>query len=413
MKHILILLIFFTVALSIRAVFYYENRPVYISEQEISLKHLVMTEPRVLGHNQLIRIDSIAVYAPQYPSIRYGDLVEITGRIEEQEYVSKQTGKPIKQLVVRNPEIEVLPQNTAFGFLSAIRSRIETTFKQILPSNEAGLLLGIVLGVRGGIDQDFYDQLKLTGVLHVVAASGANISMVSAFLLSIFITFMKRQTAIIFTIIGICFYAVLSGFDPPIIRAAIMAGVAYGAALLGRQNAGVLSLLMAAFVMLIVDPALVQDIGFQLSFLSTLGIIIIKPIIDKVPPFNRKMVVTEDLSTTLAAQIATVPLMVTVFGTYSPASIIVNLLILWTIPFLMILGGVAAIAALILPILAAPFLYLAYPLLLYFKAVVELLEPLASLIIVQKIPLLIIVGLYLMLGSFLIVLNKREKVYEV
>ncbi|HVZ67198.1 MAG TPA: ComEC/Rec2 family competence protein [Patescibacteria group bacterium] len=292
------------------------------------------------------------------------------------------------------------------GFFTNIDNRVDEVFYKTLPADEAALLLGVVLGQKGNFSKNYLNAIQRTGLLHVIAASGMNVSMVTAFLLLFFAGFLKRQYALAVTAIFIVLYCGLAGFQPSIVRAGIMAIFAIGAGMVGRQNTSILALFFAAFLMLFVSPGLLTNIGFQLSFVATLGIILIDPVLKALG----KNVIFEDARTTMAAQIATTPILLFYFGSYSPVSIISNLLIFWTIPPLMILGGAGGLLALVSPVLAAPFLWLSLPLLLYFKYVTLFTSSLAFQIELKSIPWEIIAGYYMILLAVILMVYKRKKI---
>ncbi len=279
----------------------------------------------------------------------------------------------------------------------------------VLPSREAGLFLGIILGVRDKIDNNFYEKLREVGVLHIIAASGQNVSILASILLVTLEQFVKRKKALLFTALGIGFYALIAGFDPPIVRASIMALISFGALALGRQSTGIYALLLTGWGMMIIKPDSLIDISFQLSFLSTLGIITIKPLLDNI--FSKRLffILKEDLTTTLSAQIATFPLMIAVFGSYSLITLPVNLLVLWTIPIIMVTGVIGSTVALVAPILAKPFLFLTLPLLVYFTNIVDLASGFDLSFSFESIPGAFICGYYLILIALLIKLKTPKR----
>lgn len=283
-----------------------------------------------------------------------------------------------------------------------VKDHIKETYRSILNSQDADLLMGIVFGEN--LDKSSKEKFIRTGVLHVVAASGMNVSMLTSFLLGTLVVFLRRQYAIILTSILVLFYVALADFQPSIIRAAIMALFSLSAGVVGRQNTSLLALFFAGFTMVSWDPNVLTSISFILSFSATLGIILLDPIL--------KQVLTsaffEDFRTTLSAQIATTPILFFFFGSYSPISIVVNFLVLWTIPPLMVLGGAAAVFSFVSQILATPFLYLALPLLSYFQAIVDLFAKGATLFEFKNIPWALVAGYYLIILSGILWMNKRK-----
>ncbi len=359
-------------------------------------------EPRKNERSQYFFVDSVMITFPLYPAFSYGDKIHVKGLVE------KVSGNKGDLLIVKNPEVTKLEnKNPLFNVTKFIRQRVEESVTTLLPEREAGLLLGIILGVRDKIDGEFYQKLRSVGVLHVVAASGQNVSIIAGILLIALQKIVKRKMAILFTMAGILFYAVLSGFDPPIVRASLMAIITFGAMAFGRQTSGVYALMVACWGMVMWDPSLLSNTSFHLSVLSTWGILTIKPILDNGISVKRLIVARDDITTTISAQIATFPIMILAFGTYSLISIPVNLLVLWTVPVLMIGGGVAALLSLILPQLSIPVLLLTYPILAYFTFVVELFSRLDYIFTFQQIPQLLIFGYYLILFGIVIGVNNR------
>lgn len=287
-----------------------------------------------------------------------------------------------------------------------IREKIDNNFNKNLNSEHAALLLGIVFG-NNDLSAESFETFRKTGVLHVVAASGMNVSMLVSFLLAILLVMFRRQQALFICAFAILIYTGLASFQPSIVRAALMSGFALAAGVVGRQNTSLLALFFAGFVMLFWDPIIIENIGFQLSFLATIGIILFAPVFNKLgfqSPFF------EDFKTSIAAQMATMPLILFLFGKVSAISVIVNLLVLWTIPPLMILGFLASAFSLISPFLSLPFHWLAIPLLSYFYWITGFFLYFAPEISLEHIPWAIIVGYYLIAMSGVLVIYKKLKI---
>ena len=210
--------------------------------------------------------------------------------------------------------------------------------------------------------------------------------------------------------LGILFYAFLAGFEPSIVRAAIMGILVFMAQLTGRQNSAFLGLFSAGFIMLFVNPSLIFDIGFQLSFMATLGLIYIRPIFFRKKNLKKlieKSVVGEDVATTISAQIATLPILLANFGSFSFSSILVNALVLWTVPVIMIIGGISALLGLIFAPIGQILAYISIPFLLYFETVVDFFGARSSQLTIDHLPLTIFFGYYLILFSIILRLRKR------
>jgi competence protein ComEC len=302
-----------------------------------------------------LRLAGLKVYLPLFPEISYGDRIVVEGVVSD--------GK------LDNPKlIKILDRKT---FLSGFRNSIINFYQQVLPAKEAGLIGGVVLGSKNAMPQDFYQETKNVGVAHIVVASGTNVTFVVSFLMGIFTLALPRRKAIGFVIIGVIMYLFVSGFDAPLIRAAVMALLAFTAQETGRLiNAWRVLILTGAF-MLIYNPDWLIDIGFILSFASTASIMLFQK---RITGFLKRVpeIIKEDFATTLAAQIGVTPILFVTFGQFNIWSPIANILVLWTVPGIMILGAVGGVMGLIVPDLGKLIIYLCYPILWWFVRVVSL-----------------------------------------
>ena len=215
--------------------------------------------------------------------VNYGDLVRISGNPETppenesfsyQEYLAR---KGIHSLV-SFPRLEVLSSghgNPLLATLYRFRLKGYEVLNSILPQPQAALLSGILLG----LDQDLPDDLVLafqeTGTAHIIAISGFNIAIISAFFFWLFRLLATRWKAFFFSVLVIFLYALLVGAEPAVMRAAIMGAMAILGTQIGRRGSGLNTLVFTAAVMCFFDPYLLWDVSFQLSFAATLGLIVI------------------------------------------------------------------------------------------------------------------------------------------
>ncbi|MBI2430515.1 MAG: ComEC/Rec2 family competence protein [Candidatus Levybacteria bacterium] len=385
--------------------FYQSTSKTIIDGQQIKIHVTLLTEPKIVGSQQkFVVIDdgqTFFIVTPRYPAFHYGDALHIFGTVKKRVLTNEN-----QVLSMYYPKIEaskkegnfvLAPIKSGLAITSTIRQKVTLLFQNTLPSQASSLLLGITFGIKAGMTSDFFEKLKATGVLHVIAASGMNVTMVGGFLSSLFAVLFRRQIAILASIGGIVFYAALAGFEPSIVRASIMGILAFTAQILGRQYLATYALVLAAAGMLFLNPQLLFDIGFQLSFLATLGLIYIRPLLPGFP----------DLQTTIAAQIATLPILLANFGTYSLFSVLVNALVLWTVPVLMIIGGVGGMVGLVFEPMGRLILYASLPFLLYFEYVVNLFSNFGTTIAINSFPWQWVAGYYCLL--IVIVLHHAQK----
>ena len=235
-------------------------------------------------------------------------------------------------------------------FLAGLRESIAEFVQSGLPEPHASLLLGIILGVKSGFPNDFYEALRVTGTLHVVVVSGFNITVIINTLAHLLV-FIPLRLRFFITLLLITAFVLLVGANPPVVRAAIMGSIALLGTVLGRQNDALRAFLLAVILMLIFRPSWVGELSFQLSFLATLGLIVVFPLLDKALP--GKGFLRSDLLTTLAAQTTVWPLLAFKFGTISLISPVVNTLVLWTIPIITYIGLVTSTIGLVIKDISA------------------------------------------------------------
>jgi competence protein ComEC len=408
-----------------RVFFFYNQKSVLKDGQKLSIETVLLKEPQFLGEKQKFSVSMsgqrIYLLVARYPQFHYGDRVKIEGEIRISSLESSLPTQKQRDIIslssanvelVKNREnIIIFPQDSILAVIFFFRQSVINFFKANLPSISASLLLGIVFGIKESMPSEFMENLRITGVLHVIAASGMNVTLIAGFLSSFLLVFLKRQFALLFSILGVAFYAVLAGLEPSIVRASIMGILVFLAQILGRQSSAGYVLFLTGFFMLFISPFLIEDIGFQLSFLATLGILYIQPIFSGAFRLKRIPLLGEAVDTTFSAQLATLPILLVNFGTLSLWSVLVNALVLWTVPFLTIIGGIASLALNIVPFLARMLLYLILPLLLYFERVINLFAAFGGLVSFESFNLYMAVGYYLFLLSILVLLKKREKAF--
>lgn len=395
-----------TMFLFLRFFFFYQNQPQFKDGQEIEFETALLSEPQISGSLQRVIANQngqrIFITLPRFPEFYYGQVLHISGILKKRLLTRE---KVILTMFFPKVELVKKAQNPLLALTSFIRQRVILLFEKTLPPNSSGLLLGIVFGIREGMDKAFSNDLRLSGVLHVVAASGMNVTMVGGFLSSLFGSVLRRQIALILSIFGIFFYALLAGLEPSIVRASIMGIFAFSAQILGRQNLAIYALSLTGYLMLLFSPSLIFDIGFQLSFLATLGLLYFSPIFQR----SKLRIIGEDLQTTVSAQTATLPILLANFGTYSLWSVLINGLVLWTIPILMIIGGVGAMLGLLIEPLGQLILYLALPFLLFFEMVVRSSAKWGGVVGIESLPWQIAVGYYSTLLAAVVFLRKKKK----
>ena len=295
---------------------------------------------------------------------------------------------------------------------SGLKEIINNICLDNLTSPYGELLSGMTLGVKE-IPPKFNENLIKTGVIHVVVVSGFNISLVISALFPLFI-FLGRKKALIVSIVGIFCFVLLVGFEAPVIRAAIMGLIVLFGKFYGREKNAIAILAAAAFIMLFVNPLIIYDLSFILSFLATFGLItfssLIKILIKKVDLFGLE----EDLISTLSAQLMIWPIISYFFGRISIISPLVNILVLWIVPLATVMGFVYIILTVILSFLKLAFLisvvsFIVKAPLIYFSQVVNYFANLKFAQIDFQVDKAFLIIYYLLMSLIVIwILRKKE-----
>ncbi len=250
-------------------------------------------------------------------------------------------------------------------FFHRLQSHLSGYYQRWLPKPAADLLAGIVLGQKTSLSPAFRQALQRSGTLHIVVASGYNLTVISQYPVDFAANFLGRRPALGLGFLLVWLYTLLAGWQPPVIRAAIIISFVYLAQFLGRKFAIWPAFFLAAALMLFVDPSLLASVSFQLSLAALAGILLLSP---KFIALRRLPLVGPELADTLAAQILVFPLIAYHFHQLSLVAPLANMFILPLVPFLMEIGLIALFLGIIWPPLGVPLLWLGYPLLQFFLA---------------------------------------------
>ncbi|HAV10665.1 MAG TPA: DNA internalization-related competence protein ComEC/Rec2, partial [Dehalococcoidia bacterium] len=227
------------------------------------------------------------VFTGKYPDYRYGDMIRVTGALEtpqnfsDFDYKGYLNEKGIRS-VISYPKIVLTERgqgNKVLSIIYDLRRKLSQSLSLALPEPQNALAQGILLGLRSTIPQELKTAFSKTGTTHILAISGLNLSIFIGICLAIGIWIFGRQRSI-YIWLGLAItwiYTLISGMNAPVIRSALMVSLFLIAELLGRQRQALSALIFAAAVMTAVDPAVLHDVSFQLSFLAMTGLITISP----------------------------------------------------------------------------------------------------------------------------------------
>lgn len=330
-----------------------------------SLRLEVWNDPRMDGGPDNGKV-LLVFYRDPGVKFHYGDLLSVRGKLTR----PSDSGNGFSyrtylerdgiSVMINNPSVEHLPGFSGSRFLAFtyhLREVLVTQVFRLFPKPENALIAGILLGDESKITSDIERDFQKTGTAHIIAISGANFTVLAWLLLSIIRQLIPQWWAPLTLLPFLAFYTILVGGSPAVVRAAIMCGLSIIASCLGRQGQGINSLAFSAGVMCLVKPAMIVDVGFQLSVMATLGILlfsdplrnITRGILSKLfPSWPEQTMITvlnvlNDLCLlSLSAQVFTMWISAQAFGRISLISIPANILIA---PFqsVIMLGGFTAL----------------------------------------------------------------------
>src|SRR5579872_2303039 len=295
------------------------------------------------------RIEAI-VYGPDdWFSPAYGDTVQITGTLEPLGAGFVSPGVVARVTGARVTVSQRGGGNPLLAFLFDLRLRLAQAIQRSLPEPEAALLIGILLGLKTPVLRARLALFTATGTIHLVVPAGLKVATLAE-LATYAVRRLGPWPRTIAALVAVGTYAALGGGGPAAIRAAIMGALLALAPALGRAYNVFTALAVAALVMTVLDPLVIYDAGFQLTVLATFGL----PLL--VPPIQRRLAIwlwrlptsgtiAELLAVTLAAQVASLPVLALTFNEISLVAPLANLLTVPLLAPLLVLGGALALAA--------------------------------------------------------------------
>ncbi|MFH1255161.1 MAG: ComEC/Rec2 family competence protein [bacterium] len=331
--------------------------------QTANVRGFISSEPDIRDRSQKLEIPAeaiaerpgrkisgkILVTADLYPEYEYGDQLEMRCELEKPEpfqgfaYDNYLARYDIYS-VCYYPELKIIPGrggNIVYSKIFSLKNKLTGLIDAGLSEPESSLARPIVFGGQKGLDQKIRDDFQKTGLTHIMAVSGFNISILSAVIMSALLGLgVKRRHAFYLAVIFLAAYIILVGFPASAMRAGLMGFLILLALKTGRLNKITNSLVFAASIMILANPKILRDdAGFQLSFLAIVGLVYVYPIFEavweknKLPKFKGA---SGALLITLAAQVFTAPLLAHNFSRISLISPFANLAVVWVLPILTI-----------------------------------------------------------------------------
>jgi len=428
------------------------------SGKDVVLKGIISREPDAREKNTKLTIKpdkingkkfkgkgKILATVNRYPEYRYGDKLEIVGKLEippafkgfnYKNYLKKEG----IYSVIYNPKVKLLERGKYTGLTRAIYAKIlqfknklrKSVYQNLSPPQS--LILGaMILGDKSRMPESLKEKLNIAGVRHITAVSGMHIVILSGVLMSLLLALgLWRGQAFYLSIIFIFLFIIMTGAQPSGIRAGIMGGIFLLGQKIGRKSVNFRAILIAAALMLAINPLLLlNDAGFQLSFLAAMGIIYLAPIfknwlkliqryfslksgagfVSRFLEKSKRLIALEEImAMTFAAQVFTLPLLVYNFGRISLAALLTNILIIPVVYWIMVFGFVFGLAGILWQPLGWVFSFPAWFLLTYLIKVVDWFSSFSwSSLTIENVHWIWLAISYLILGVSVYWLNKKQR----
>ena len=345
--------------------------------QEITVTGVIYEDPEVDGGTTTLRVNSLSFGVTEHQRPTTGSLyVKLYGRQNlERSYKITLSGELFVGFgsfaaAMYNPKLTAVTTPNPPDLALQFRNNFAELIKKFIGAPEVDLSLGYLLGQRRALPRNLLDTLKAVGLTHIIVASGYNLSVLIRLSRRLFKK-ISRFVALFVGMLLIIAFMAITGFTPSMARAGLVAGLSLVAWFFGRKFHPIKLLMLVASATLLINPFFIQDLGWLLSFLSFIGVLVVSPLLTAYfyhatePNFIAATIIE-----TTAAQICCLPLLLFLFGSFSVVSIFANVLILPTIPATMLLTFMTGITAFLTPV-ASLFGWLAAKLLSYHIFVIE------------------------------------------
>lgn len=322
---------------------------------------------------QTVDVGHVRVTFARYPEYRYGQLLRVEGVVQAPDDIFR--NRYLRDGITGTMQFPIVSVTGDGGgsavikTLMRLKDRIEEVFATTLPQNEAALLAGLTLGTTSGFSKAFRTELSQSGTAHLVALSGYNIMVIVLGLGWLFRRVRLRRFSFPLIVAAIMLFVLMTGAEASVVRAALMGSIMLLAGEIGRMYSFRNAVALAAFAMALQNPkVLAFDIGFALSFAALLGIVYLEPVLARLLHLDAReslLGLRKSVTMSLSATLATLPILVVNFGTFSLSGIIANIALLVVVPWTMFLGLCIAVSGAIALPLAKLFALIAHPLLWY------------------------------------------------
>lgn len=343
-----------------------KSAPTIAYENPVTIKGVVSRDPEYRDTTTHIYLqtdqEELLIITDEAPRVAYGDQLAVSGDVTLPEpfvtdlnrlfrYDGYLKARGVYRVMFFPDTVTVTQYHNGSGVVAVllkVKHYFTAALENALPPDSAALAEGLLLGEKRALGEYNETIFRRAGIIHIVVLSGYNVMLVVAFVMFLFSFFLPPRWRFVCGGLSIAAFVIIVGASATVVRASVMAGLVLLADALGRHYAVWRALVLAAVLMVLWNPyILVYDPGFQLSFLATVGLVSIVPYFESnlstgVLPLR----FSELMLTTVAAQVAVLPLLLYQIGELSLVAVVVNALVLPMVPVAMLLSFLAGVSAL-------------------------------------------------------------------
>lgn len=287
----------------------------------------------------------VLIIVPRINDYSYGNRIRAVGKIsppERNEFFER----PVSFM----PKAEIIERGAGSRIKAALldfKHLLIGVMRRSLPPDHAALLSGLTFGARGDFSEQFKNDMARSGTTHLVALSGYNIAILVLAIGSALKRYVSRRMTFWITTTAILLFVIMTGAESSVVRAAIMGFLALFARESGRSYSVRSAIVLTAGAMVAANPSLLKfNIGFELSFISLLGIVYLGEPLRRAFGMDEKessfLGWKEAAVTTISAQLAVLPILMQYFNQFSLTALPANVLILEAVPLTMFFGFLLA-----------------------------------------------------------------------
>ncbi len=312
---------------------------------------------------------SVLLFLDRHTPYTHGDLLRVDCDLRKPSpsYYERYLRKEGIYYICYYPQIEVVDREESFyTYLFNLREVFKERMHRAISPPQVFLLEAMTMGDRTSFSDELNEKLSIAGVRHITAVSGMHIVIVSSLLFSLFTFFFSRRYASLASIVFIVLFVFFVGAPASAVRAGVMGSLLLFSKAINSTAFSLRSLIFAAALMLFFNPLLVYDVGFHLSFLAVLGIILLFPLLKEgfttlplevkegwlfsvrrvvVRLLEKRERLCDMICVTLSATLFTAPLIIYNFGNFPLFTVVSNLLIVPLLPFIFVFGVIGALTA--------------------------------------------------------------------